>query len=252
MEIASHLDRNDLCRLVNVNSHFRAVVRKYAASWAYEHGTVSALGSLRFPLAPTPYQFWRKLPNADEEDASMPDEDRAAAVARVKRIDIKPHPTVDCSDFAKGELGSITWESPPCYRLNLRVLHVQFYFPQQPSKHNDPRHLYHTDTREDEHVCLYFKSLPAPHKIRRIVMKDIPRISCLPDPWDEYEHEFDGEFVSVLYSQNSRPPLTQRSACKFSHELGLHMPGLLGISWTAEVVIVFWTGQPGQVWIPPC
>lgn len=178
MEIASHLDRYDWCRLVNVNSHFRSVVRKYAGPWAYEHGTIGALGSLRFPLAAKPYQFWRRLPIADEEDISTPDANKAAVAAQVKRIDIRPHRTADCAAFEAGELGYITREPPPRYRFNLKVLNMQFYFPWQINEHNDPRYRLHTDMLpedENEEQCLYLSSLLDGHNLKKIVFKDIPR-----------------------------------------------------------------------------
>lgn len=252
MEIASHLDRYDLCRLVNVNSHFRAVVRKFATPWAYEHGTLAALGSLRFPLAVCPYLFWRTLSRFDEEDTLPPDTDRAKAVARVKRIDVKPHTTADCSNFENGPLGSVTWKSPKCDLLRLNVLHIQLYFPRQPNKHDNPQYLYHIDVSEDEHVCPFFKSLLGPHNVQRIVMKDIPRITRIRNPHYEFEHDFRGEFVSVLFSHSSRPAATRGYACTYTHDFGFNMPERVGLSWTREVVVVFWTERPGQVWIPPC
>lgn len=46
--------------------------------------------------------------------------------------------------------------------------------------------------------------------------------------------------------------MTEMWRCEHSHELGLHMPRMVGQSWAPEIVIVFWTEQPGKAWIPPC
>lgn len=255
LKIIGYLDRADICRLVNVNSLFRGLVRgSVATDWAYEHGTtVSARGGLYFPVALNPYHFTEDLDlEAIEDGTFSPDEEAVGVAQQVRRIDIKPHASDDCADFVNCEVGSLVVNPPPAYRLHLDLLHIQLHFPQQESR-EEPRMWFHTDPAEDEEPedheeCFYLVSLLEDHDVQRVVMKDIPR-AVFPTPGTRLWY---GEFVAVLFSHPTVPSLTGGDKCQYNHGLGFHMLDMVGLAWAQEMVIVFWTERPGQSWLPPC
>lgn len=252
VEIIYHLDHDDLLRLINVNTHFRSLVREVAKEWAHEHATITELSAPRFPLAEDPFKFGKKGRKKLKKllrDSFKPDTEKAAIAEELRRIDIKPHPYAQCLKFEESEIGSRDdLTDPPCYFLNLDVLNIQLYFPNHGQVHGDPRLWHHTGLPKDNEECLYLTSILVSHNVDKIVMKDIPRFRRPSTAFAEWS----GEFVSVLFSQQSVPAETNYRTCTYSHDLGFHMLDMSVVTWAEKVVLVFWTERPGQVWIPPC